>query len=484
MRPYDISDKNSIIEYAKKLLGNSLHSLYPNAVEVLFRGRGKVGIAVEKYHFKYNPNSISKPDFPEAGLELKCTPLKELRDNSLASKERLVLNIIDYETEARKTFYNSSFWLKNKDLLLMFYFHEYSNEAEPPISYLDFIFKIVREWDFSDKSHEVDLKIIRDDWEKIHSKIINNKAHEISEGDTFYLGACTKGSRAGAEMRKQYDKRAVKAQQRAYSLKSSYLNRIILDSIHKRIGCTDDLFVSENQRELWKKKFADIDSQFGSLVKKSEELNEMTLEQLIQSRFSCFYGKTVAQISEELEININTSSKSFAYDLCRAVLGVKEKKIREFEYSGLEIKTIQLESSGRSIKEHMSFSNIRYMEIVKERRWEDSFWYNTLTNRFLFVVFQKDVSNVRDKAVLKKIQFWTMPAKDLLVAKEFWLDTKLKIKKGDYNNFIKISDNMICHVRPKAQKSTDTMPTPQGIPEKKKCYWLNRSYIYEIVTKQ
>lgn len=487
MIPYDKNCKDSIIKHAEKLLGKSLRSLYPIAVEDNAGSRGRLGQAVERYHFGYAPNSESRPDFPEAGLELKCTPLKELSDHSLVSKERLVLNIINYVSEAGNTFENSSFWKKNNDLLLMFYLHEYAKDGEPRISYLDFIFKIVREWQFP----EIDKKIIQDDWETIHSKIVNNRAHELSEGDTLYLGACTKGSRAGEEMCSQVDPNAEKAQQRAYSLKSSYLNRIILDSIYKSQGCCSDFFVSERQRKSWLAKFMKANSELGSIVKDRSELSNKTLEQLIVDRFSNYYGKTVKAIIEEINddrkkrgqkaVLVNTQSKSFAFDLCRAVLDVNQKRILEFENSELQLKTVQLEPSGKTIKESMSFPNIRYTEIVNEEVWEDSFWYKTLTKRFLFVVFQKNIEGNRDKAVLRKVQFWTMPCDDLLIAERFWADTKIKVAKGDYNHFIKMSDNMICHVRPKAQKATDTMMTPQGLFEKKKCYWLNKTYIANIV---
>lgn len=37
-----------------------------------------------------------------------------------------------------------------------------------------------------------------------------------------------------------------------------------------------------------------------------------------------------------------------------------------------------------------------------------------------------------------------------------------KIKQGDFTHFISISDDRICHVRPKAKDSTDKMNTPFG----------------------
>ena len=73
--------------------------------------------------------------------------------------------------------------------------------------------------------------------------------------------------------------------------------------------------------------------------------------------------------------------------------------------------------------------------------------------------------------------FWTMPSADLEVARKFWEDTKKKIKQGIYDQFIKISADRICHVRPKGRDSRDLMETPQGTREKKKCYWLNSEYI-------
>ena len=60
--------------------------------------------------------------------------------------------------------------------------------------------KLVDDWKFS----EEDLKIIKHDWNLINGKILKGKAHELSEGDTFYLGACTKGSTALKSFRKGF----------------------------------------------------------------------------------------------------------------------------------------------------------------------------------------------------------------------------------------------------------------------------------------
>jgi DNA mismatch repair protein MutH len=156
----------------------------------------------------------------------------------------------------------------------------------------------------------------------------------------------------------------------------------------------------------------------------------------------------------------------------------REKKIAEFEKADIALKTIRLEHSG-TLKEGMSFPQIQYQEIVEEAEWEDSFWYETLTRRFFLVIFQK---NENKQLRLKKVMFWTMPTADLEIAKEFWEDTKQKILDDDYEHFIRISDDKICHVRPKGVDSSDLMWTPSGRKQRKKCYWLNSSYIKRIIS--
>ena len=86
-KTYNPKNANSILKYGELLLGRSLRELHPEAV--IPSGKGGLGQAVEKFHYGYKPNSDAEPDFKEAGLELKCTPLKELKkDKSMAAKER------------------------------------------------------------------------------------------------------------------------------------------------------------------------------------------------------------------------------------------------------------------------------------------------------------------------------------------------------------------------------------------------------------
>ena len=120
-------------------------------------------------------------------MELKSSPLKKLKNGDLVAKERVVLSIIDYLEIINDTWESSHFLSKNKWILFVMYLHEKDK------NFLDFIIKRVFPW----KIEGEDLEIIRQDWEKIVWKISQGRAHELSEGDTFYLGACRKGHKEG-----------------------------------------------------------------------------------------------------------------------------------------------------------------------------------------------------------------------------------------------------------------------------------------------
>ena len=454
---YDYKSVDSILRHARKLLGKSIHDLYPDC-DTQNTGKGGLGQIVEKIHFGYEPNSRPEADFKDAGLELKCTPLKTLSDGSMVSKERLVLNIIDYMEEPKKTFESSMLIGKNAILLLMFYLYEREVDS------LDLLFKIIRTWSLP----EEDKKIFMDDWQVIHNKILSGRAHEISEGDTLYLAACTKGSKAHANKRKQ-PMSEILADQRAYSIKSSYINAVIISSSFDKGACSG-LKISERLKEK-------LQSAVPSL---QQYKGEETFEQHLLGKFARFYGQTISQITDECQFELSKSPKSMAYKFCRGVLGVTSSHIAEFEKAGVMLKTIRLEANG-GLKESMSFTQINFCELAKEEIWEESEWYNTLTHRFFFVIFRKSASSNDAQAILERVMFWGMPAKDLNSSEEYWRDTRDKVRNGDYTHFIKSTQHPICHVRPKAKNSEDKVLTPQGTMEKRKCYWLNRKYVLDKI---
>lgn len=442
---YDANDPISIERYAKRLIGKALIDvLDPQVVNRIRtirnnRTRGSFGDILEKYYFEIYPDNRSGlPDFNEAGVELKSTPMRR-RGARLVAKERMVLSMIDYMGLPSESWERSSFLAKNKHLLTVFYMHEDGRAV------IDYRIRIVGLWNFP----EEDLRIIRDDWSKIRAKVIDGKADEISEGDTNYLGACTKGRTAESNWRQQPFS-SKKAKGRAFSLKASYVNSII-----ERMVGRGDAEPIENK-----------------VVKDPTELKDKTFEEIVLGRFEPFMGRTTDDIARELGVTARKQAKNFNDIVTRAILKVKDRMI-EFEKADIVVKSIVLETSGL-LKESVSFPSFNYIELMNETSWEGSKIREMFEHRFFFVVYQKRPDDVR---VLRKAMFWSLPVRDLLEVKKVWISTKKAIREGRYTDLPKISDNPVSHIRPHGRNALDVVPNPDGGVTMKRCFWLNAKYV-------
>lgn len=216
-----------VILKAQLLLGKSLREIL-NHEEIIFieneekkngtNRKGFLGEIVEKNFFKINPGSSKGPDFPNLKLELKVTPLK-LTKNGFTSKERLVFSMIDYCEIVNECWENSSFLNKNKNLLIIFYLYEEG------MSILDYKFYFLYLIDLEKDFNSHDLNTIKKDWHKIKETVINGKAHLLSEKHTQILAACTKASNNKDRRKQPFN--LIEAKPRAYSLKNSYLSKIV-----------------------------------------------------------------------------------------------------------------------------------------------------------------------------------------------------------------------------------------------------------------
>lgn len=128
----------------------------------------------------------------------------------------------------------------------------------------------------------------------------------------------------------------------------------------------------------------------------------------------------------------------------------------------------------------MSFKNIPFKEIVSQD-WEDSDFYNELTSKFIFMIFKPGVDE--EDYAFDGFYLWNMSAGDLNKAKDVWERTKHQVMAEDFDNFPDSGFNGISHVRPKGRNSKDLMETSTGTLEKKKCFWLNSSYITRIINE-
>jgi DNA mismatch repair protein MutH len=464
---FDPSSAESIIEFAKNLKGSTLRNICSIEIEDHgFGGKGNFGQILEKYYFGYEPNSNAEPDFLEAGLELKTTPLKQILNGSFRSKERLVLNIIDYLQVHDEEFYNSSFWKKNSHLLIIFYLYE------KELNKLDYTIPLVDGWNFPVK----DLQIIKKDWLTIQKKIKEGKAHELSESDTFYLGACTKGSRGGNLREQPFNEE--KAKQRAYSLKQGYVNHIIAK-------------ISQDEEEV-----------YGKLIDSLLVAEERSIEEVVQDKFSPFIGKTIDDLVDILDLDdLDKKSKRFhssiVTNLTKKIFDVPRNKkiedyIEEFRKSEVKIKTVRLDKRDRPC-EDTSLPAFDYIEIYNGS-WRESSLKEQIERKYLFVFFQYDQN---EHLILKKVRFWNMDLKGRQAAQKIWLDLKKLVTKGNLVRKIKKNGSRSTyfpsiktfniHIRPHAQNSDDTHPLPvqdrtTGLMDyTKHSFWFNKDYIRDNI---
>lgn len=437
--PYDPTDKDSIIEYSHELVGHTLREKgNVETIESPKIRRGAFGDSIEYSYFGIEPNSVQGPDFPDAGLELKTTPVKMTKRGKLAAKERLVITMIDYMTVVNEKFETSTLVDKAKDILLVTYLYE--KDKDP----LDYVVELATEWGLP----EEDMPIFKEDWETVVSKVRAGRAHEISGSDTLYLEACTKASNSSVRRPQPFSD--VPAKPRAWALKASYMT-----AAYEKMGM--------------------------QAIKRNEGERALSLLDLVTKRFEPYFGMTEKELGSRF--GYAHEGKRKPKNLCalvtRRILGVDEHaKIAEFEKAGIKPKTIRLKKNGRP-KEAVSFPKFDYRELA-ERDFEESDFLGYLEQKYLFVIYREGEDGIYR---LSDVCFWQMPDGDLPEAKRCYNQMRDNVRSGHAELSVKSSENRCCHVRPHGRDSRDTCPTPYGAPVVKKCFWLNQDYLQDQIAK-
>ena len=468
---YDRSDPISIEVYSQKLIGKTFRQIWEeddarqpmmvredsfaygtSDVSKTKRNKGNLGQIIEEKFFHYECNSDSRADFHEAGVELKVTPYRINQNGSLSAKERLILTMIDYYQVVNETFEESHLWNKSRLILLVYYL--YMKEIKYNLDY-----KIGYSRLFTPP--EQDVKIIRHDYYIIVSKIKEGKAHELSEGDTLYLGAAPKAATSKDRRKQPFSDEPAKP--RAFAFKNSYMTYVLNNYIVPGKVTYEPIVQDET-----------VDS----------------FEDYVVGKIDSYRGYSVDDLCTEFDIEIQKQPKNLEALLAYRILGIKGNHAEEFEKASIVVKTIRIGKNDR-IKESMSFPTFRFKELVEEE-WEDSTFGNYLREtRFLFVVYKFDQNDVLR---LRGCQFWNIPYENLESdVREVWERTQKVIRDGlqikmingkRTNNLPKASENPVCHVRPHAKNALDTYELPDGRQYPKQCFWLNNTYIYDQIDEE
>ena len=487
LKLYDETNPLSIEKYAQKLIGKTFSEvLIEDSKESLFlsenkkdygvnhenkKRKGGLGELIEECFFHYKCNNDAKPDFDKAGVELKVTPYKINKNKSLSAKERLIITMIDYFKVVEENFEDSHLWNKSQLILLIYYLYskDIGNRLDYKINYAK-LFTPPKE----------DLEIIKNDFKIIVDKIKAGKAHELSEGDTMYLGAATKS--ASSSDRRGQPFSDIPAKPRAFSFKTSYMTYVLNN------------FIVPNK------------TTYEPIIKDASELKFNTFEEIIINKINSYAGKTDEELCKIFDREYN-DNKAQWIDLAYRMLGIKSNKAEEFEKANITVKALRIESKDK-IVESSPLPTFKFKELVEET-WKESKLFNYLDQqKFLFVVYKKD----GDKYVLKGAQLWNIPYGDLnTTVREGWENIRNVIidgvkftpktnKNGKViysNNLPNKESNRVIHIRPHAQKSAyrfedgteignvsrDANELPDGRYMTNQSFWLNNTYVLSQLNK-
>lgn len=439
-----------LLEYSKKYERKCLKEFISDELLQKRTGKGRLGQLIETEVYGMKNNSKKEADFKHLGVELKVTPVKENKNGLLTAKERLVLSIINYETDYSSTFDESHLMEKINEILLWVY-KDGEDISLPDCEILKvMMFKIPEE----------DRTTIIEDYNIIIEKILEGKAHEISESDTTYLAACTKGSTAAASYRTQPFSLEL-AKQRAWSFKNSYMTNYYNSTFLINGKIKDEGEVALHVR------------------------SNQTLDEKIHEILKPYIGMSFQELGEHF--NDVTKAKSAGIYYIGKIFGtnyMRLNEISEFRKANVQCRTIRYEETGR-IREDMSFKNFNFKDIAMEKTFEDSQFYNFF-NETKFLFFEYQYSSSKDDYVLKGFRWWNLPYEDYALLKETWYNLRKAIHEGviiqhngktfKYPNLPKKSQNPF-HVRTKSrggEKDVKDM-LPDGREIAKHCLFVANS---------
>lgn len=493
----DFSDSWSIGEYAKHLPGMTFRDVLglgirPEGGESHDYGnpsyKGGLGTLIEERFFGYRANSDSRPDFPEAGVELKTTCYDVLKKGSrstgdrLSAGERLVIMDIPNDRPVESDLQCSHLWQKCRRILLVFY------ERDRTVGRLDQRIGYVGMF----TPPEEDLEVMRGDYGKIVSYVQAGRADELSESLTEYLGACTKGETAARSWKEQYYPRTdvdgkeirVKAKKRAFCFKRQYMDYVLHSHVIGQAPQADRIMVAGRD-------------------------GEQGFEEHISRLVRPYTGKTDRELCRELDVPYTATlgnGNAIWSTLAFRMLGIGSNRAEEFVKAGISVRAVRVEPDGK-IRENLSLAPFEFEELLSET-WEGSELRTYLDEtRFFFAVFGKDA--VDGCYRFRGSCFWNMPVHDVEgPVRKCWERTREVVREGVVlepeprgngvrmrNNLPKPGDNPIVHVRPHAHEAFydlgDGTPAkgrrsngsklPDGRWMTRQSFWLNRDYVVQAL---
>lgn len=430
--------QQELLDFTKDIIGKKFKDIdKQNLLATKKKDKGILGKVVETGFYGYELNSNPEADFAELGIELKVAGFKRNKNDTISAKERLVLSKIDYCKMIYEEFEFSKLLFKNKNLLIIWYEYDYENKD----NYGEFEIKYYQLYDMA-----LDEDVFKNDFNIIKNKVLNGEAHLLSEGDTSYLGACTKGAK-GTDIAKQ-PKSEIRAKPRAYSLKNGYMTGIL--------------------------RSIDFESQIPAKYK--------TAQEYIYTKLKPYIGMTQKEIWEQISGKKfekgNPIPKNLNKMISDRVIG-KDKELGKiddvFNKVTYEIKNLPVDKDNYPL-ERLSFKNL-HVDVFEEE-WDNSEWKDYFEEiSFIVITYEGSKKSKNGERVLKDVKNITFTQEDIDLFGKSYNMVREAINDKDISKlpYPKSYEGQILEIAPKGAKGDDAYNN--FFKGSKTCFMMDKNFV-------
>ena len=430
---------DDLLNYTKNIVGKTFKEFdKDDKINSTLNDKGILGKIVESGFYGYDNNNVASADFDNLGVELKVAGYVRNNNGTISAKERLVLGKINYNDIVNEDFNFSKLLFKNKKILIIWYEYDYKKDVK------DFLITNYQLYDMSN-----DELIIKNDYEIIKEKVINGKAHLLSEGDTSFLGACVKGINGDQRIEQPFSD--VLAKPRAFSLKHSYLTGIL--------------------RTL-------------NFELEVDNLEYTTVEEYVYAQIKKFIGKTQLDIYSEIVGELIVSDnvpKNIGKMISDNLIGTDEElpeKNSLFAKTTYKIKNVPVDKNFKPL-ERMPFRTIRLSEFTDS--WDNSEWKTFFEELTIIAICYEGTKEIANGfRVLKDIRKISFNSDEI----DSFGRTYNMIKNAIVNNDISLLPypnsfmGQILEIGPKGAKGANAYENFFIQDKTKVCFMMNKDFIY------
>lgn len=343
------------------------------------------------------------------------------------------MNIINEEYEFSKLLF------KNKKVLIIWYRYEDNT------NYADMEIMDYQLYDLSQ-----DEEIIKNDFYIIKDMVVKGEAHNLSEGQTSYLGACTKGADSSKTRPQPNNKKEAKP--RAFCLKNSYMTGIFRSLLF------------ENK----------INTEIATFK---------TIEEYVFNILKHYMGKTQLEMYNMItgDDYTNKIPKNISKMISDRLIGKDEEledKNELFKKTTYVIKNLPVYPNDEPV-ERMSFRNLRLSEF--EKNWEESDWKQYFEEVTLLVIcFEVENNKVKNGyRKLKEIKTISFTDEDLESIKKAYEMVQEAINNENINllPYPNSYEKQIIEIAPKGIKGDDAYHNFFKNDTTKTTFMLSKNFI-------